>query len=189
MLKLQVIGNLGSDAELRKDNGREYITMSIADTQKRRQPDGQEYEVTKWVSATLNGNGGNLLPFLKKGTKVCAWGDCDVRVYHSEKERRMVGGLNLFIRDIELVGAQPDAVPRDLYDTDGVAHRVAKYYHVDDAKLATLISRSGTQFQVDANGWVMPIVQQAQEQQPQDTEQPISDDQATTTEKPKKGKK
>lgn len=154
MLKLQIIGNLGSDAELRRDSGREFVSMSIAHTERRKSPDGTEYEVTKWVSATINGNGGNLLPYLKKGTKVCAWGDCDVRVYHSEKERRMVGGLNLFIRDIELVGQQPDLVPRNLYDTEGVAHRIEKYYHCADAKLTGLMSQSGVQFLVDENGWV-----------------------------------
>lgn len=157
MLKLEVIGNLGSDAELRRDGGREFITMSIAHTERRRNPDGTDYEVTKWVSATMNGNGGNLLPYLKKGTKVSAWGDCDVRVYHSEKERRIVGGLNLFIRDLELVGQQPDLVPKNLYDTEGVAHRIDKYYHCADVVHASLVSQSGAQFIVDENGWVAPM--------------------------------
>lgn len=154
MLKLHVIGNLGADAELRTDQGRKYVTLSIAHTEKRHNQDGGSYEVTRWISATINGDGGNLLPYLKKGTRVAAYGDCDVRVYHSERERKMVGGLNLFIRDIELVGAQPDLVPRDLYDKDGVAYHVNKYYYCQDAKGKTLLSRSGAEFAVNADGWV-----------------------------------
>ena len=154
MLKLSIIGNLGADAEVRKDQGREFVSMSIAHTEKRRGEDGAEREVTTWVSATLNGDGGNLLPFLKKGTKVFAYGDCDVRTFHSEKDRCIKAGLKLFIRNIELVGGSSDDVPRDLYDIDGVAHRVTKHYYCQDVKSQSLFDRSGSEFLVDAAGWV-----------------------------------
>ena len=154
MLKLSIIGNLGADAELRKDQGREFISMSIAHTEKRRGEDGTEREVTTWVSATLNGDGGNLLPFLKKGTKVFAYGDCDVRTFHSEKDRCLKAGLKLFIRNIELVGGSSDDVPRDLYDMDGVAHRVTKHYYCQDVRSKSLFDRGGSEFLVDDAGWV-----------------------------------
>lgn len=157
MLKLTVIGNLGSDAELRKESGQPFVSMSIAHTEKRKDAQGVEHETTQWISATLNGDGGNLLPYLKKGTRVYAYGDVATRLFHSEKDRMMKAGLNLFIRNIELIGASPDAVPRDLYSLDGVAHHIGKYYYSEDAHGEVLVDRSGNQFAVDDNGWVTPM--------------------------------
>lgn len=161
MLKLQIVGNLGSDAEIYSENGHKFVKLSIAHTERRRNPDGSDRESTTWVSATINGDGGNLFQYLKKGTKVYAYGDVGLRVYHSEKERRMMPGMNLFIRDIELVGAQVDEVPRDLYDNEGVAYRVNKYYHCQGAPTGVLQSKSGALFGVSAEGWVSPVTPQA----------------------------
>lgn len=161
MLKLQIVGNLGSDAELYSENGHKFVKLSIAHTERRRNPDGSDRESTTWVSATINGDGGNLFQYLKKGTKVYAYGDVSLRVYHSEKERRMMPGMNLFIRDIELVGAQVDEVPRDLYDNDGVAYKVSKFFHCPGSKPGLLMSKSGAQFAVSDQGWVTPVTTQA----------------------------
>lgn len=169
MLKLQIVGNLGSDAELYSENGHKFVKLSIAHTERRRNPDGSDRESTTWVSATINGDGGNLFQYLKKGTKVYAYGDVGLRVFHSEKERRMMPGMNLFIRDIELVGAQVDEVPRDLYDKDGVAYRVNKYYHCQGAQTGILLSKSGAQFGVSAEGWVTPVSTQANPESTQET--------------------
>ena len=157
MKKLTVIGNLGSDASLHREKGQEFVSMSIADTEKHKDQNGKEYERTEWISATLNGDGGNLLPYLKKGTRVYAYGDCTTRLFHSEKDRQMKAGLRLFIRNIELVGAMPDAVPRDLYDTDGVAHRVGKYFFCQDVRDAILYDRSSNRYAVSPDGWVHPM--------------------------------
>lgn len=154
MLKLQIIGNLGSDAEVVREQGSQFVKLSIAHTEKRKSDDGHEREITTWVSATVNGDGGNLLPYLKKGTRVYAYGDIALRVFHSEKERRMMAGINLFIRNIELLGGSSDDVPRDLYDIDGVAHRVGKYYYVADVRSQPLYDRSAAEYLVDASGWV-----------------------------------
>lgn len=178
MLKLQVVGNLGSDAEVIAENGHKFVKLSIAHTERRRNPDGSDRESTTWVSATINGDGGNLLPYLKKGTKVYAYGDVGLRVFHSEKERRMVPGINLYIRDVELVGGQPDEVPRDLYDTDGVAYRVSKYYHCQGAKAGVLMSKSGAQFGVSAEGWVSALTEQAQQGAQLDPEENSNEDAA-----------
>lgn len=164
MVKLIVEGNLGADAEVKNENGRKFVSMSIADTTRRTDENGQVHEKTQWVSATINGDGGNLLQYLKKGARVHVIGDGEVRMYHSEKQRALVAGLKVFVREIELTGSTPEVVPRDLYDTDGIAHRVSKYYHCQDAANATLYNKSGEQFTVDANGWVLPTNGQGQEQ-------------------------
>jgi hypothetical protein len=69
----------------------------------------------------------------------------------------MKAGLNLYIRNIELIGAQGDEVPRELTDIDGVLHKVGKYYYCDTAKGLTLYNRSGQEFKVDDQGWVSVV--------------------------------
>lgn len=156
MNRLEVIGNLGADAEVKTENGSKFVSLSIADTRRVKKQDGTYDEKTLWISATINGDGGNLLPYLVKGAKVSAIGEMDVRTYHSEKQRALVAGVKLFIRDISLISTNVDDVPRDLYDEDGVAHHVGKFYYCDTAKGKTLFSRNGTNFVSDPNGWVTP---------------------------------
>ena len=157
MNKFEVIGNLGADAEVKTENGKKFVSLSIADTRRRKKGDGTVQESTVWVSATINGDGGNLLPYLVKGVKVWASGEMTVRTYHSEKQHALVAGINLFVRDIELVDTKVDDVPRDVYDVDGVAHRVSKFYHTDTVKNVSVYDRQGREFKVDGNGWIFAV--------------------------------
>lgn len=169
MIKLIVEGNLGANAEVKNENGHQFVSMNIAENRRYTDPTtGETKEKTQWISATLNGDGGNLLQYLVKGARVHIIGDAEVRQYHSEKQRALVAGLKVYVREIELVGGTPEAVPRDLYDTDGVAHRVYKFYHVPDVRGSVLYNRAGEQFTVDANGWVSPTNVQATNDQPQE---------------------
>lgn len=156
-MKIFVIGNLGSDAEVKNESGVKFVSFSVADTRRRKKENGEVVETTSWVSATINGDGGNLLPYLKKGTKVSIYGDGEVRQYHSEKERRLVAGVKVFVRDLEIISTYRDDVPRELYDRDGVAIRVAKYYYAADCAASELYDRNGNAFTVD-KGWVAPYV-------------------------------
>lgn len=156
MQKKIIVGNLGADAEVKRENGREFVSFSIANTERRRKDDGSYEEKTNWVSATLNGNGGNLLQYLKKGAKVYAYGDYSVRMFHSEKQRALVAGVNLYVRDIELISTNVDAVPRDLYDEDGVAYRIAKLFWLNGKKKCQLYDRNGTPYLIDDKGFVWP---------------------------------
>ena len=154
MNRLEVIGNLGADAEVKTENGKQFVSLSIADTRRRKKADGTIQESTMWVSATINGDGGELLKYLVKGAKVCAIGDMEVRTFHSEKQRALVAGVKMFVRDIQLISTNVDDVPRDLYDADGVAHRVTKYFFCDSACGKELYNRSGEVFNCNDTGWV-----------------------------------
>ena len=160
MNKLEVIGNLGADAEVKVENGKKFVSLSIADTRRRKKADGTTEEKTMWVSATINGDGGELMKYLVKGVKVWASGDMEVRTYHSEKQRCLVAGVKMFVRDIQLISTNVDDVPRDLYDEDGVAHRVTKHFYCDTAKKKQLYNRTGECFNVDKQGWVAKVVEQ-----------------------------
>lgn len=67
MMRLEVIGNLGADAEIKEVNGRKFVSFRIAHTDKWVDSQTQQAQVTtQWVSCAINGDGGKLVPYLKK---------------------------------------------------------------------------------------------------------------------------
>lgn len=167
MLSLSVLGNIGGNAELREENGNKFVTFKVAHNERYTNQQGIETEKTMWVSCVLNGDGGNLFPYLVRGQQVYVSGDADVRVYHSAAAHSLVAGINLRVRSIQLVGARPDAVPSVLFDEQGREVRVVKYYHTDMVTNAQVTTRDGRQFKVDDKGWVF---EDRTDQQPAETE-------------------
>lgn len=105
MIKVEIIGNLGADATLQEKNGNRFVAFRVANTDKWvDKSTGQVIESTQWISCTLNGDGGALLPYLKRGTKVFVRGNAQFVVFSSAKTRQMEVGVNLFVREIELCG-------------------------------------------------------------------------------------
>lgn len=163
MLQFQVIGNIGGNAELHKENGNEFVSFKVAHNERYTDAQGNQRDTTIWVSCILNGNGGNLFPYLVKGQQVYVSGDGDVRTYHSAVHHQLVAGLNVRVRQIQLIGNQPEPVPSRLYDADGVEVRVNKYYQAVGVKNKTLNGRDGTVFSVDKNGWISKPVENQEE--------------------------
>mgnify|MGYP003590946880 FL=1 len=109
MIKVEIIGNLGADAQMQVYNGNKYVSFRIANTDAwTDKATGEIKKSTQWVSCTLNGDGGALTPYLKKGTKVFVRGNAQFVVFSSAKSHQMEVGVNLFVREIELCGGQKD---------------------------------------------------------------------------------
>lgn len=164
MLKFEIIGNLGADAQVKAENGREFVSFNVGHNERWVDAAGVAHESTIWVSCALNGNGGNLLPYLKKGRCVYVSGRGSARVYSSEKARGYVAGLNIAVDRVELVGANPDQVPRSLITHDGVVVPVSKCYYIGTELLEVvrgagnrLMSADGREFIVSDNGYVQPL--------------------------------
>lgn len=105
MIKLEIIGNLGADAEVKVYNGNKFVSFRVAHTDKWvDQNTGVISTQITWVSCSLNGDGGGLTPYLKKGTKVFVRGTPNFVVYSSPKTHKMETGINLFVREVELCG-------------------------------------------------------------------------------------
>lgn len=161
---LIVIGNLGSDAEVRTDNGNEYTRFNVAETRKWTGSDGVEHEETIWNQCIMHGKQEKLLPYLLKGAKVCVMGRASTRVYSSAKERRMVAGISIQVDRLELIGSIPDPVPRSVVAPSGELVPVSKCFYIDfnvarqyagQAAPATFFDRNGSPcFLVDYNGFV-----------------------------------
>ena len=101
MLILQVIGNLGADAERRETNGRTFVSFRVAHSEKR-----NDVERTTWVSCVLNGDGGLLAQYLVKGTKVFVSGRVSLKTFSSPKTHQIEAGLDLNVDRIELCGGR-----------------------------------------------------------------------------------
>lgn len=165
MFTATVIGNLGADAEVREYNNKKFVSFKVAHTDAWTGADGVRHENTQWVSCALNGDGGSLLQYLKKGTKVCVIGSCTFGVASSKIARAMVATVNLNVRDVELCGGSSDAVPRRLVGQDGVIYDTEKFFFVDISKdenkhlaNSVMYGERGGEFQVDAIGYIHPVV-------------------------------
>lgn len=165
MLKVEIIGNLGADCEIKESNGSKFVTMRIAHTTNYVKDDGTKQESTIWVDVTLNNAESKVIPYLKQGVRVFVRGNGSLRVYSSKKDRCMKAGLTVSASEIELVGGQSDDVPRQLILPDsGQLVDVTKYYaaNVDTSKwekddVGYLVDTKGHQYTLAKGGWVKPI--------------------------------
>lgn len=171
-----LIGNLGADAKIVDNNGKPFISFNVADTDRWKDEGGNIHESTTWVQCTLNGGAAEnkVFEYLKAGTKVFVMGRMRTRVYSSEKERRMVAGVNLYVMQVELVGGSSDEVPRKLIDPkDATIHNVYKAYYVRQEELATmskqLVDKAGQLYDVNEYGFIVPVQagQKVEESAPQ----------------------
>lgn len=162
MLQANVIGHLGSDAEFKSENGREFTTFRIANTDRWTDQAGTVHEETTWVDCIMNGKPG-VLDYLKKGTQVYVSGSLRLRVYSSAKDRCMKAGCTVQVRTVELLGgSKSDDVPRALFDPNtGAQVDVTKWYYAaacvrdeSQPELLPLVSRSQERFVVSREGWV-----------------------------------
>ena len=109
MIKMEIIGNLGADAEVKVYNGNKFVSFRVAHSDKWvDQQTGVISTQTTWVSCSLNGDGGGLTPYLKKGTKVFLRGTPNFVTYSSPKTHKFETGVNLFVREIELCGSHQE---------------------------------------------------------------------------------
>lgn len=163
MFKVEAIGNLGADAEVRDANGSKFISFRIAHSEKWEQSDGTSKERTQWIDVVMSNAESKVLPYLKQGVKVFVRGHASLRVYSSPKERMMLAGIQVNAQDVELCGGVADDVPRELVNpsTSEVLRVQRIYWSADVPKgmkkgeTLQLIDKRGNPFSMDAGGFVV----------------------------------
>lgn len=100
MLKMQVIGHLGKDAEVKEYNGKNVINFSVAHSEKGR--DGQSK--TTWVECSYWTDKTGIVPYLKKGTQIYTEGMPEVRTYGKNDGTTGVS-LTLRVGQVQLLGS------------------------------------------------------------------------------------
>lgn len=98
MLKIEVIGNIGNDAEVKIINGNQCVSFNVAHSERR-----NNQETTTWVSVLMHGDGGNLTQYLKKGAKVFVRGNLSAKPYQ-DKNGQWCVGINVSASEVQLCG-------------------------------------------------------------------------------------
>jgi single-strand DNA-binding protein len=109
MLRASVIGNCGSDAELKYSaNGNAMLRVNVASNYRIRQQDGSWQDATEWVRVVVIGKRAETLgQYIKRGTKVYADGRLEARPW-TDNSGNVRAGLELLANDIEFMSTRQD---------------------------------------------------------------------------------
>lgn len=120
MLKASVIGNLGSDGELKYSaSGSAFLRMNVAANFRARSADGAWEDRTEWVRVTVFGaRAESLAQHLRKGTRVYADGRLEARPW-TDQQGNVRAGLELVASDVEFMSARADNGGRQGGNDDG----------------------------------------------------------------------
>ena len=107
MLKASVIGNLGSDPELRySPSGAPSLRVNVASNFRARTPEGEWEDRTEWVRVIVFGQRAeSLAQYLKKGVRVFVDGRLEARPW-TDRENRVRAGLELVANEIEFTSTR-----------------------------------------------------------------------------------
>lgn len=173
MIKVEVIGNLGADCEVKESNGNKFGACRVAHTEKYTDAQGNVHESTVWVDIVIPDAENKVIPYLKAGVKVFVRGNASLRVYSSQKDRCMKAGLTVNAREIELCGGSSDAVPRQVIDpTDGQLYDVSKYYWIGKntkgmkkSEFVMMTDARGGRYSMDGLGFVRPFEDESESEE------------------------
>lgn len=108
MIKLQVIGNLGNDANSNVVNGKTVINFNVAHTEKFKNNKGDLVQRTIWVSCAYWTDRTGVLPYLRRGTQVYVEGAPEVKTYEKRNGGGMAAELSLRVVNIQLLGSRQE---------------------------------------------------------------------------------
>ncbi len=108
MLQIEVIGNLGRDAEVKEFSGKKYVCFSVAHTENVRaqKPGEPPTQRTTWLSIYWYGEGGSTFQYLKRGAKVFVRGTMRNNLYTDRTGQTRVD-INVNAREVYLCGGTP----------------------------------------------------------------------------------
>lgn len=107
MLRLQIIGNLGADAQVREFNGARFVSFNVAHSVKR-----GDVEITTWIACTMSYVNENLLKYLVKGQSVFVDGSASLRTYKG-RDGMIHAGVDCRADSINLVFGSNSSINND----------------------------------------------------------------------------
>lgn len=110
MIKMQLIGNIGRDAEVKEVNGRKAINFTVADNKKIVNNDGEEISKTTWVSCAMwkeSNQSTELAKYLVSGTKVYVEGRPEIQMY-KDSDNKTAASIKLHVTQVELISAKKE---------------------------------------------------------------------------------
>ena len=109
MLKAAIIGNLGSDPELRYSaNGSAFLRFNVAANQRAKSATGEWTDKTEWMRVTVFGQRAESLGnLLQKGQRVYVEGRLEARPW-TDQQGAIRAGLELIAGDVEFMSSRQD---------------------------------------------------------------------------------
>ena len=113
MLRVTVLGNLGSDAELRHSaKGAPIAGLSVAVNQVRTDANGERQQSTEWFRINVTGRQAEFATHLQKGQRVLAIGR--LQISHFERKDGTQGtGFDVWADDVQNVSGRSAAAEGD----------------------------------------------------------------------------
>lgn len=105
MIKLQIIGHLGKDAEVKQISNRNVIQFSVAHSESWKDNQGVKQSRTTWVNCSYWTEKTGIAPYLKKGTQVYVEGQPEAQEW-TGNDGKMNASLVCRVAKIELLGGQ-----------------------------------------------------------------------------------
>lgn len=119
--RIEIIGNLGKDAEVRTVGQNIVVGFNVAVTEK-----FGDKETTTWYSCNYWPKEDKVSQYLKKGSQVFVAGRPSLRTY-SGKDGKEYTNLDIRVMDLQLIGGKPaDAQPATGQGTQRNIHQEAR---------------------------------------------------------------
>ena len=105
MIRLEIIGYLGTDAIVNEVNGKTVINFSVAHTDKWTNANGEQKERTMWVNCEFWVKSVGIASYLKKGTQVYVTGRPEVKIYQPASGETLAQ-QRLVVSEVKLLGVK-----------------------------------------------------------------------------------
>ena len=107
MNRIEIIGHIGNDAEVKDLGNNQVISFNVAVTEKwKDKQSGEVKSKTDWFQCAKWGNNTSLAQYLKKGTQVYVSGKAEAKSYNgNDGQLKQVLALN--VNEIKLLGSVP----------------------------------------------------------------------------------
>lgn len=102
MAKIEIIGNIGADCKKVESNGTQFYTINVCDNRK-----VGDKEESIWYTCNMNKVSENLQKYLVKGQQVFVRGVPRYRIFDSAVHHCKMVAVDVFVNEIQLVGAAP----------------------------------------------------------------------------------
>lgn len=102
MAKIEIIGNIGADCKKVECNDTQFYTINVCDNRK-----VGDHEESMWYACNMNQVSENLQKYLVKGQQVFVRGVPRYRIFDSAKYHCKMVAVDVFVNEIQLVGAAP----------------------------------------------------------------------------------
>ena len=111
MQRLEIIGHIGQDAEVKDFGENQVINFSVAVSESYTNKQGEKITNTNWFECAKWGNNTSVAQYLKKGTQVYVSGKPQSRAWQKDDGTLVASqGLNVFT--LQLLGSKNDNQPQ-----------------------------------------------------------------------------